>query len=141
VYDASTRRLTISNGGGPYPLLVRDGAVQSVRIAGIPLGLFPDTQYDEITLDLVPGDTLLFASDGILESFNADLEEFGANRLSEVLSNVSPEQSAEDIAASILAATDDYSGAGVTPSDDRTLLVLRVTDHDSSDFSKLPIIY
>jgi serine phosphatase RsbU (regulator of sigma subunit) len=84
---------------------------------------------------------LLFASDGILESFNAELEEFGANRLSEVLSNVSPEQSAEAIAASILAATDDYSGAGVTPSDDRTLLVLRVTDHDSSDFSKLPIIY
>jgi phosphoserine phosphatase RsbU/P len=141
VYDASTRRLTISNGGGPYPLLVRDGAVQSVRIAGIPLGLFPDTQYDEITLELVPGDTVLFASDGILESFNADLEEFGADRLSNVLARVTPEQSAEDIAADILAATDDYSGEGVLPSDDRTLLVLRVTDHDSSDFSKLPIIY
>jgi sigma-B regulation protein RsbU (phosphoserine phosphatase) len=141
VYDASTRRLTISNGGGPYPLLVRDGAVQSVRIAGIPLGLFPDTQYDEITLELVPGDTVLFASDGILESFNADLEEFGADRLIDVLARVTPEQSAESIAAHILAATDDYSGAGVLPSDDRTLLVLRVTDHDSSDFSKLPIIY
>ena len=141
VYDASTRRLTISNGGGPYPLLVRDGAVQSVRIAGIPLGLFPDTQYDEITLELVPGDTVLFASDGILESFNADLEEFGADRLTDVLARVTPEQSAEAIAADILAATDDYSGAGVMPSDDRTLLVLRVTDHDSSDFSKLPIIY
>ena len=141
VYDASTRRLIISNGGGPYPLLVRDGAVQSVRIAGIPLGLFPDTQYDEITLELVPGDTVLFASDGILESFNADLEEFGADRLSNVLARVTPEQSAEDIAADILAATDDYSGEGVLPSDDRTLLVLRVTDHDSSDFSKLPIIY
>src|SRR5580704_9673858 len=141
VFDAGTRRLTVGNAGGPYPLLVRDGAVQSVRIAGIPLGLFPDTQYDEITLDLVPGDTVLFASDGILESFNAELEEFGADRLCEVLSNVSPELSAEAITASILAATDDYSGAGVTPSDDRTLLVLRVTDHDSSDFSKLPIIY
>jgi sigma-B regulation protein RsbU (phosphoserine phosphatase) len=141
VYDASTRRLTISNGGGPYPLLVRDGAVQSVRIAGIPLGLFPDTQYDEITLELVPGDTVLFASDGILESFNADLEEFGADRLTDVLARVTPQQSAEAIAADILAATDDYSGAGVIPSDDRTLLVLRVTDHDSSDFSKLPIIY
>ncbi len=141
VYDASTRRLTISNGGGPYPLLVRDGAVQSVRIAGIPLGLFPDTQYDEITLELIPGDTVLFASDGILESFNADLEEFGADRLIDVLARVTPEQSAESIAAHILAATDDYSGAGVLPSDDRTLLVLRVTDHDSSDFSKLPIIY
>jgi phosphoserine phosphatase RsbU/P len=141
VYDASTRRLTISNGGGPYPLLVRDGAVQSVRVAGIPLGLFPDTQYDEVTLELVPGDTVLFASDGILEAFNADLVEFGADRLDAVLSSVSPDQSAEDIAALILTATDDYSGAGVIPSDDRTLLVLRVTDHDTSDFSKLPIIY
>lgn len=141
VYDASTRRLTISNGGGPYPLLVRDGAVQSVRVAGIPLGLFPDTKYDEVTLELVPGDTVLFASDGILEAFNADLEEFGPDRLDAVLSSVSPDQSAEAIAALILAATDDYSGAGVIPSDDRTLLVLRVTDHDTSDFSKLPIIY
>src|SRR5579863_7094120 len=127
VYDASTRRLTLSNAGGPYPLLVRDGAVQSVRVAGIPLGLFPDTQYDEVTLELVPGDTVLFASDGILEAFNADLEEFGADRLDAVLSSVSPDQSAEDIAALILTATDDYSGAGVIPSDDRTLLVLRVT--------------
>jgi sigma-B regulation protein RsbU (phosphoserine phosphatase) len=141
VYDAGTRKLTLSNAGGPYPLLVRDGVVQSIRIAGIPLGLFPDTQYDEMTIDLVPGDVVLFASDGILESANAQEEEFGPDRLSAVLSSVSPEQSAEEIAAAILAATDDYSGAGVAPSDDRTLVVLRVTDHESSDFSKLPIIY
>jgi sigma-B regulation protein RsbU (phosphoserine phosphatase) len=141
VYDAGTRRLTLSNAGGPYPLLVRDGAVQSIRIAGIPLGLFPDTQYDEVTIDLVPGDTVLFASDGILESENAEQEEFGPDRLFSVLSSVSPQQSASDIAEKILAATDNYSGAGIAPHDDRTLLVLRVTDHSSSDFSKLPIIF
>jgi phosphoserine phosphatase RsbU/P len=141
VYDAGTRRLTLSNAGSPYPLLVRDGVVQSVRIAGVPLGLFPDIQYDEVTLDLVPGDTLLFASDGILESENTQEEEFGRDRLWTVLANVSPQQSASDIAASILAATEEHSGEGVPPSDDRTLLVLRLTDHSSSDFSKLPIIY
>ena len=103
--------------------------------------MFPDTQYDEITLDLLPGDTVLFASDGILESENAADEEFGSDRLSSVLSGVSPQQSASEIAANILAATDDHSGAGVVPLDDRTLLVLRVTDHTSTDFSKLPIIY
>jgi hypothetical protein len=41
----------------------------------------------------------------------------------------------------VLNATDEYSGGGFTPSDDRTLLVLRVTESTSSDFSKLPIIY
>jgi sigma-B regulation protein RsbU (phosphoserine phosphatase) len=141
IYDAGTRRLTVANAGGPYPLLVRDGAVQSVRVSGIPLGLFPDTQYEEAILDLVPGDLLLFASDGILESANADQEEFGFDRLSSVLNALSPRQTSAEIAASILAATDDYSGSDTAPFDDRTLLVLRLTDHDSTDFSKLPIIY
>src|SRR5882724_4570854 len=50
IFDAGTRRLTVANAGGPYPLLVRDGAVQSVRASGIPLGLFPDTQYEEAVL-------------------------------------------------------------------------------------------
>jgi sigma-B regulation protein RsbU (phosphoserine phosphatase) len=141
VYDARTRRLTLANSGGPYPILVRDGIVQSIRIGGIPLGLYPDTEYEEITLDLQPGDTVLFASDGILESENAQQEEFGFDRLSAVLASVSPKHSASDIADKIMAATNHHSGEGVAPGDDRTLLVLRVTDHSSSDFSKLPIIY
>lgn len=141
VYDAGTRRLTLANSGGPYPILVRDGIVQSIRVGGIPLGLYPDTEYEEITLDLQPGDTVLFASDGILESENAQQEEFGFDRLSAVLAGVSPKHSASDIADKIMAATNHHSGEGVAPGDDRTLLVLRITDHSSSDFSKLPIIY
>ena len=141
VYDAGTRRLTLANSGGPYPILVRDGIVQSIRVSGIPLGLYPDTEYEEITLDLQPGDTVLFASDGILESENAQQEEFGFDRLSAVLASVSPKHSASDVADKIMTATNHHSGEGVAPGDDRTLLVLRVTDHSSSDFSKLPIIY
>jgi sigma-B regulation protein RsbU (phosphoserine phosphatase) len=141
VYDAGTRRLTLANSGGPYPILVRDGIVQSIRVSGIPLGLYPDTEYEEITLDLQPGDTVLFASDGILESENAQQEEFGFDRLSAVLESVSPKHSASDIADKIMAATNHHSGEGGAPGDDRTLLVLRITDHSSSDFSKLPIIY
>jgi len=68
VYDAGERRLTLANAGAPYPILVRDGEVQQIRVGGIPLGLFPDTEYDEVTIELRSGDTVLFASDGILES-------------------------------------------------------------------------
>jgi phosphoserine phosphatase RsbU/P len=141
IYDAGTRRLTIANAGAPYPLLVRDGTVQPIRLAGIPLGLFADTQYEEATLDLQPGDAVLFASDGILEAENAEREEFGSERLAAVLSSTSVTNTASEIAESILDATDEFSGPGVTAHDDRTLLVLRVTDHTSTDFSKLPIIY
>ena len=68
-------------------------------------------------------------------------EEFGLQRLSALLSGISPEDSARAIADRILAETDNHSGADIAPHDDRTLVVLRVTDETASDFSKLPIIY
>ena len=141
IFDAPTRKLTLANAGGPYPLLVRNGQVQAIRLEGIPLGLIADTQYDETTVELEPGDTVLFASDGILESENAAKEEFGPERLTALLTAISPKDSSREIAERILAATDGYSGAGIAPHDDRTLVVLRVTEDASSDFSKLPIIY
>jgi sigma-B regulation protein RsbU (phosphoserine phosphatase) len=141
VYDAGERRLTLANAGVPYPILLRDGKVQQIYAAGVPLGLFPGTEYDEVTVDLRLGDIVLFASDGILETENAEQQEFGFKRLSAVLKSVSPKDSAKEICDKILDATDEYGGGGFAPSDDRTLLVLRVTDHTSTDFSKLPIIY
>src|SRR5216683_1428462 len=141
VFDASSRKLTLANAGGPYPLLVRDGLVQAIRLEGVPVGLIPDTEYDETTIDVEPGDIILFASDGILESANAAQEEFGPERLTALLSAISPGDSAREIAKQILAATDGHSGPGIAPHDDRTLVVLRVTDATASDLSKLPIIY
>src|SRR5215472_15517022 len=141
VYDAASRQLTMANAGSPYPLLLRDGHVVSVRLEGVPLGLLPGTQYDESVLDLLPGDVVVFASDGILESQNAEEEEFGLQRLSSVLSAISREDSAHTIAERILEKTDDHSGKGSAPHDDRTLVVLRVTDEADSDFHKLPVIY
>jgi sigma-B regulation protein RsbU (phosphoserine phosphatase) len=141
VYDAANRKLTLANAGGPYPLLVRNGRVQAILVEGVPLGLIPDTEYDETTIDLEPGDVLVFASDGILESENHTREEFGPERLAALLASISPRDSAREITDQILAATDGHSGVGVAPHDDRTLVVLRVTEDSSSDFSKLPIIY
>ena len=114
--------------------------MREILVAGIPLGLFPDTEYDELTVDLQPGDVVLFASDGILESENSEEQEFGVKRLTALLQTISTQLSANAICDLILNATDEFSGGGFTPHDDRTLLVLRVIDHTSSDFS-LPIIY
>ncbi len=90
VYDAPAHRLTLANAGGPYPLLVRGGRAQEIRIEGVPLGLFPDSEYEESSIDLEPGDLVLFASDGILESENGDQEEFGSQRLHALLATARP---------------------------------------------------
>ncbi|MGB2669084.1 MAG: GAF domain-containing SpoIIE family protein phosphatase [Candidatus Acidiferrum sp.] len=141
VYDAPAHRLTLANAGGPYPLLVRNGRAQEIRIEGVPLGLFPDSEYDESAIDLETGDVVLFASDGILESENAVQEEFGSERLHALLADAAPGISANELSEKIIAATDDYSGPGTSPHDDRTLLVLRVTSDTTADYSKLPVIY
>ena len=141
VYDASAHRLTLANAGGPYPLLVRGGNAQEIRVEGVPLGLFPDNEYDETAIDLLPGDIVLFASDGILESENSKEEEFGSQRLHALLGDAPADISANDLSQKIIAATDDHSGPGATPHDDRTLLVLRVTGDGAADYSKLPVIY
>ncbi len=141
VYDAALRELSISNAGGPLPLLLRNGEVTEVEVSGVPLGLLPEVEYDEVTLALLPGDVVVFASDGIHESTNAEQEEFGTDRVKGLLLEVGPFDPGYTIAQRIVKATDEYAGVGRPPHDDRTLLILRVIDDSTADFSKLPIIY
>jgi sigma-B regulation protein RsbU (phosphoserine phosphatase) len=141
IYDAALRELTIANAGGTLPLLVRNGEVTEINVSGMPLGLLPEVDYDEVRLNLSPGDIVVFASDGIQESMNRDKEEFGIDRLKAILATVDSADPGYKVAQRIVKATDEHTGSGRPPHDDRTLLVLRVTDEREADFSKLPIIY
>src|SRR5262249_41862989 len=141
LYDAATRQLTIASAGAPHPWLVRNGEVQELTIEGVPLGLLPEIEYEVLKVDLQPGDLLVFASDGIVESENSQHEEFGNERFSSILSRVGPNDSVEDVSGSILLATDQFSG-DAPAHDDRTLIVLRVREEASpSDYARMPVIY
>jgi hypothetical protein len=58
---------------------------------------------------------------------NAEDEPFGFDRLAEVLRNVEPGSSSENISAAILHATNEFSGHPAEAHDDRTLIILRLT--------------
>ncbi len=141
IYDAALRELNVANAGGTLPLLVRNSEVTEISVTGMPLGLLPEAEFDEQTLTLIPGDIVVFASDGIHESMNKDQEEFGVDRLKALLATVVPEDPGYTVAQRIVKATDEHAGIGRPPHDDRTLLILRVTEDAEADFSKLPIIY
>jgi sigma-B regulation protein RsbU (phosphoserine phosphatase) len=141
IYDAALRELAIANAGGTLPLLIRNGEVTEINVTGMPLGLLPEAEYEDQTLTLIPGDVVVFASDGIHESMNPDQEEFGIDRLKVLLSTVAPADPGYTVAQRIVKATDEHTGPGRPPHDDRTLLILRVTEDSESDFSKMPIIY
>jgi phosphoserine phosphatase RsbU/P len=82
VLDTENHRLFYSNGGHEYPYLVRsDGLYERIITGGIPLGMFPDQEYEEGMIDFGPGDSLVIFSDGITDNENQRHEAFGEDRL------------------------------------------------------------
>jgi serine phosphatase RsbU (regulator of sigma subunit) len=82
-YDPETRVLRWARAGHLPPVLVRDGAAEMLPLpAGVLLGLDPDAEYEEATLPMRGGDTLLLFTDGLIErradSISDALREFTA---------------------------------------------------------------
>jgi sigma-B regulation protein RsbU (phosphoserine phosphatase) len=126
VFDRTENTLTIGNSGVPYPYLLRDGEVEEIHVRGLPVGLMADVAYEPVTLRLRAGDVVVFTTDGIDEGMDFDDEPFGGDRVGETLRRLAS-GSARDIADGLLAASDRHLG-GRDPSDDRTVVALKVTD-------------
>lgn len=122
-------RLRLANAGQSQPLLFKDGQVRKIPLTGFPLGIFDEVQYDEHIEVLAPGDVVVLYSDGLTEATNAEGELFGLDPLSEVLRRHAP-QTAVTIADRLMDAVAGFS-FGPYPSDDRTLVVLKVRDTTS----------
>jgi sigma-B regulation protein RsbU (phosphoserine phosphatase) len=124
IYDPVSRRIVIANSGLPYPLLIRNGHSRYLDLSGIPLGLFPESTYQESELSLETGDVLIIYSDGVVESRDETGDDFGLKRLAEVGRDYAS-RSAEEIVAAISKAVEDFSGRS-SASDDRTIIVIRM---------------
>jgi phosphoserine phosphatase RsbU/P len=129
--DMEKRELQIVNAGIPWPILVRDGRAEELKVDGTPLGIFPDLDYEIFRIEIRPHDIFILASDGILESMNSREEQFGFERLVETMRTIQPRASSKQICDTILAATDKFSGRPDEPHDDRTLVVLRIHGNSS----------
>jgi serine phosphatase RsbU (regulator of sigma subunit) len=87
--DRPGRQLRYVNAGHNPPYLVRrDGGTTEVidlTVGGTVIGLFPDMAFEEGTVDVRPGDLLVVFTDGVTEALNAAGEDFGEERLKDVL--------------------------------------------------------
>jgi sigma-B regulation protein RsbU (phosphoserine phosphatase) len=124
IYDPQTRHICLSNSGLPYPLLIHKGSPKFLELAGVPVGLFPDSQYQEFDIPLESGDVMVFYSDGLVEARDGNNEDFGLKRLARVISENS-DRSAEEIVSAVNDQVEDFVGR--TPfHDDRTLIVVKM---------------
>jgi sigma-B regulation protein RsbU (phosphoserine phosphatase) len=127
IYDPARRELVYACAGHNPPRLKRcsDGTLCSLDSAGgLPLGIFIGETYPEVKQRLIPGDQIVFYTDGITEARNPAGEMFGLERLDDVLSNCSLVASA--LLGAVLEAVEQFT-VGRPADDDRTLLVARIS--------------
>ena len=125
VWDGSRNRLTMAAAGMPAPYVLRNGQLSRVQLEGFPLGLFRGATYEDVTLELQPGDLAVTFTDGFNETVNTDGATYGDDRLERVLRSHQ-----NDSAQAILDRLfDDVSRfcEHCPQADDRTAVVLRVT--------------
>jgi len=126
IYDPKRRTLTYASAGHPPPRLKRcdDGTMTSLNaVNDVPLGVDAGTRYEAAEHQLHVGDQIIFYTDGISEAFNPAGEQFGAERLDEILTACRP--GAQVLIEAVLDAVKTFT-AGRPADDDRTLLVAKV---------------
>ncbi len=74
----------LHGGAGDAPLCV----IEELAAGGTVIGLFPQSTYEESAVDLHPGDVLIAFTDGVPEALNPQDEEFGEDRLKDLLRRV-----------------------------------------------------
>jgi phosphoserine phosphatase RsbU/P len=125
IFDFKRRNVTLSNSGLPYPVRASQGTVSQIELPGVPLGSFSGSTYDELTLSLHTGDVFVFCSDGVSEAMNANGEEFGAERLLDVVSRAQ-QLDAKGVVAAIVAGVEAFR-EGMMPNDDMTTVAVKIT--------------
>jgi sigma-B regulation protein RsbU (phosphoserine phosphatase) len=118
-------RLLYVNAGHNPPMLLRRGEVHRLTGGGLPLGLFRGRSYELQESRLEAGDLLLCYTDGVTEANDPAENEFGEERLLEVV-RANLDADVRELTESIFAAIAEFSRGLHNPHDDITLVAVRV---------------
>ncbi len=122
--DPATGELTYVNAGHNPPYVVRgDGAADALAGTGLPVALMDEGVWRAGAASLAPGDLLALYTDGIPEAWNVDDEDYGDERLRDLLSSLHGRPTA-DVRDAVLSDVKAFVG-GAPTSDDVTLVLLR----------------
>jgi phosphoserine phosphatase RsbU/P len=124
IVDPKTGELVYTNAGHNPPLLVRkDGSIEQLNGGGIILGIVPFAKYEDFRIRIEPGDTLVLYSDGVTEAANPADDDFGEDRLGQLVASMRGRPASEVVAA-IQAAVAKFAD-GAPQADDITVVVMR----------------
>jgi sigma-B regulation protein RsbU (phosphoserine phosphatase) len=121
--DAHSSTLRYSAAAHPPMLLLRAGEIIPIEENGLMLAAFSSATYSTAEHPLESGDRLVLYTDGVLEAASATGEEFGPQRLSNLLKETA-HRNAEEAADHIISSLQTWSHA---PNDDLTILICDYT--------------
>jgi sigma-B regulation protein RsbU (phosphoserine phosphatase) len=123
-FRPKARKVICAGMGHPSPVLIRPGNPPSLPLpsSGMVAGIMPGTEIKSQSLDLQPGDTLVFYTDGVTEAFNAHGDQFGERRLLEHLAKT--DRDSHECVTSTLEAVRSHAGDH-PQSDDITIVAVR----------------
>lgn len=121
--DPETGVMQISSAGMHGPLHLRAERCDEVALCGIPPGLFPHSEYEMKEIQLAPGDSVVFLSDGLVDAMNSSGEILGIEGVREMLEGYS-RKTPQSILETLFSGVETYS-RGQEQQDDRTAAVLR----------------
>ena len=118
--------LRFGNAGHDKPFLVSEDMTLLPAQSHLPLGVFPNTAYEDQTLVLAPGTTLFLYTDGLTEAKNEERKPFGRSGVIKVLKAFmeGKDPSLENLVSSMSKAAHRFAGEA-PQSDDLTMLAVR----------------
>jgi sigma-B regulation protein RsbU (phosphoserine phosphatase) len=123
-YDPRSRRGVFTNAGQLAPYRISGSTVEALSLPSFPLGLFPERTFPSREETFAAEDILVFLSDGLVEAVDAEDNDFGFDRLEEVLRQHAA-GGATALRDAIVSAVAAHTG-GRPADDDQTLLILRL---------------
>ncbi|MCJ7553894.1 MAG: PP2C family protein-serine/threonine phosphatase [Ignavibacteriaceae bacterium] len=123
ILDTEKNILTYCNAGHNVPVFLAKGNKFKLDKGGMLLSCIEDTNYDEEAISFEKGSTLVVFSDGITEAMNEAEEEYGEERLYDLIENklsLSSKLLAEEILGDVKIFT-----SGIPQMDDITLLIIK----------------
>lgn len=125
ILNAKKLTFTYTNAGHNYPIIKkRKGEFRQLTGGGLVIGVSPDYKYEQTRIHLDHGDTLVFYTDGITEALNPEIEEFGVQKLLDIILGY-PYHTAEELRNHIYEAVISFA-EGEFQYDDITLIVLQI---------------
>jgi len=122
LWDPKTRLFVMANAGAIPPMICRGSDIIKVRVEGVPIGLLESREYEEVSFQAEPRDTVVLYSDGITDHLSPTGVEYGRGRLAQVVRHHCV-GTADDLISAIFAELDKFSTVAF---DDQTLFVMKV---------------